>query len=384
MILKVKGKSFNISEPIVGRVTRNPYSTLNDQIFLFEDNGYPNRENDYKAILFNEPIDLKDIPYVCSIPTFDHLNENDIIAINTDGVINTLYRVNSNHNFIFTTDRCNSNCLMCSQPPKNVNDIEYHFDINKQMISLVPKDCYEIGITGGEPTLMGNLFFEMLSHINTELPETEVHCLTNGRAFAWENFAKKLGDLKYDRLMLGIPVYSDYYLIHDYVVQAQGAWHQTIEGLYNLAQNNVRIEVRVVLHKITIPRLVNLARYISKNLPFVEHVALMGLEYQGYTPFNIEKLWIDPYDYMKELRTAANLMSEFGLNISIYNSQLCLMPKEIWDYNRKSISDWKNVYLEECQKCDLIDECGGLFQSNLKKHSIHIRALKKEDFILKR
>jgi hypothetical protein len=40
--------------------------------------------------------------------------------------------------------------------------------------------------------------------------------------------------------------------------------------------------------------LTRLAKYIYKNLPFVEHVTFMGLEFIGYTPHNIDKLWIDP------------------------------------------------------------------------------------------
>jgi hypothetical protein len=37
------------------------------------------------------------------------------------GFIRTIFRPESPHNTIFTTDRCNSNCIMCSQPPKEVD-----------------------------------------------------------------------------------------------------------------------------------------------------------------------------------------------------------------------------------------------------------------------
>ncbi len=222
--------------------------------------------------------------------------------------------------------------------------------------------------------MLGNLYFELLQLIKTELPNTEVHCLTNGRAFAWNNIAKRLGELQFNRLMLGIPLYSDFYQVHDYIVQARDAFNQTMQGLYNLAVYDQRIEIRVVLHKQSIPRLVKLAKFIYRNLPFVEHIALMALEYQGYTPYNIQKLWIDPTEYMNELDEAANFLSARGLNVSIYNSQLCLMPQSLWKYNKKSISDWKNIYLDECGKCAMINECGGLFASAEKKHSEFIKA----------
>src|SRR5690606_22749896 len=209
----------------------------------------------------------------------------------------------------------------------------------------------------------------------TELPETDLHCLTNGRAFAWKSLADKLGKLQLDRLMLGIPLYSDYYKEHDYIVQAKDAFHQTVQGLYHLAAKNQRIEIRIVLQKQSIPRLVKLAKFIYKNLPFVEHVAFMGLEHQGYTPYNIDKLWIDPVYYMEELGEAVEFLSHKQLNVSIYNSQLCLVPEKLWTYSRKSISDWKNIYLNECKDCSVLDECGGLFASAEEKHSEFLKAI---------
>jgi len=65
------------------------------------------------------------------------------------------------------------------------------------------------------------------------------------------------------------------------------------------------------------------------------------------------------------------------MNVSIYNAQLCVLPKTLWKYARKSISSWKNIYLNECSLCDYREECGGLFASSLDKHSKYIKPLKK-------
>jgi len=373
--LKTRGKPCNIDRPIVGRVTRNILNQNQGYIFLSNEETLPG-DYEWKAVLTcnNVSNSFENLPQVFNIITLEHLKENDIVVINEDGVINTLYRVNSYQNFILVTERCNSNCLMCSQPPKNKNDIDYLFGLYEQLIPLIPKDCCELGITGGEPTLLGNKFFELIRLIKKQLPDTEVHCLTNGRSFAWQNVAEKLGDVDNRRLMLGIPLYSDYYQIHDYVVQAKNAFNQTVQGLYNLATYNQRIEIRVVLHKQTIPRLVKLGYFIYKNLPFVEHIAFMGLEYQGYTPYNIEKLWIDPAEYMHELEETVEFLSARGLNVSIYNLQLCLLPKSLWKFNKKSISDWKNIYVDECDGCSLKNDCGGFFASNLKMHSKYLKA----------
>jgi His-Xaa-Ser system radical SAM maturase HxsC len=175
--------------------------------------------------------------------------------------------------------------------------------------------------------------------------------------------------------MLGIPLYADYYQVHDHVVQVKGAFNQTVRGLYNLARHGQRIEIRVVLHQLTVPRLTRLAQYIFKNLPFVEHIAFMGLENTGYTPFHLDQLWIDPVHYQEPLEEAVLHLAHLGMSVSIYNTQLCVLPGSLWPFVRKSISDWKNIYLEECQGCTKVEACGGLFASSATKgRSAYLKA----------
>jgi His-Xaa-Ser system radical SAM maturase HxsC len=373
--LRTRGKPLNIEGHLVGKVSRN-IENLDERTFLLLDNEvkeFPRKK--FLGVLTTqkeyEPKNGENA--VFNIPSLEHLENGDIVSVGNDGNINTLYRINSNHNTLLFTERCNSNCLMCSQPPRDRNDIPILYEIYKQLIPLIPKDCIELGISGGEPTLLGELFFSLMEQLKLELPNTEIHVLTNGRSFAWNHIAEKLGQINNRRLMLGIPVYSDYYQVHDYIVQAKNAFYQTILGLHNLSRYNQRLEVRIVLHKQSIPRLTKLARYIYKNLPFVEHVAFMGLEYIGYTPKNIDKLWIDPYGYQEELSESVEYLASQGMHVSIYNTPLCILPERVWKYARKSISDWKNDYLPECKKCTKLNDCGGFFTWNLKKHSDHIR-----------
>ena len=74
------------------------------------------------------------------------------------------------------------------------------------------------------------------------------------------------------------------------MVQAVGAFDQTVRGLYTAAKHGLAVEIRVVLHKQTIPGLADLMEYIYRNLPFVQHVALMGLEPMGYVKKNWDLL----------------------------------------------------------------------------------------------
>ncbi len=172
--------------------------------------------------------------------------------------------------------------------------------------------------------------------------------------------------------MIGVPLYSDIAWRHDHVVQARGAFDQTIRGLINLARCHVPIEIRIVLHRLTIPRLVALCQFITRNLPFASHIALMGYEPIGFGKANLQALWMDPADYQPELEQAIDILSAHGLNASIYNHQLCILRESLWPFAKQSISDWKNIFLPACSTCMRQAECGGFFHSATNAHSQHI------------
>jgi MoaA/NifB/PqqE/SkfB family radical SAM enzyme len=123
----------------------------------------------------------------------------------------------------------------------------------------------EIGFTGGEPTLLGERFIELVRAANSHLPRTALHILSNGRTFAKGTIARDLGGVCHHDLMMGIPIYADLAHIHDYIVQADGAFDETIRGILSLKANGVRVEVRVVLQQQTVVRLVPLARFLARN-----------------------------------------------------------------------------------------------------------------------
>jgi len=290
--------------------------------------------------------------------------EGDILRIDLAwGGVRFLYRQKSPHNALFITERCNSKCLMCSQPPREIDD-GYLIDDILEMIPLVSPETVEMGITGGEPTLLGNRLLQVLQSLKVSLPKTSVHMLTNGRAFKEGHWAKNIASIQHPDLMLGIPLYSDVAWRHDFIVQAPGAFDETLRGLLNLARHDVPIEIRVVIHKQSLPRLQETALFIARNFPFVRQVALMGLELVGFARTNIDSLWVEPHAYGDVLRDAISELTSRGVKPLIFNHPLCLLPQELWPYAVKSISDWKNVYVEECNECAIRDGCGGLFASS--------------------
>jgi His-Xaa-Ser system radical SAM maturase HxsC len=243
------------------------------------------------------------------------------------------------------------------------------------MMELIQEPPEVMGITGGEPTLLKDDLVRLLEALKVRFPNTYVHMLTNGRLYSYREFVAKVAAVRHPAFTSAVPLYGDTAALHDYVVQAKGAFDQTVEGLYNAAAHRLDLEIRVVLHRQTIPRLPQLAEFIYRSFPFVRHVALMGLENMGYVKKNWELLWIDPVDYASELQRTVEYLYCRGMNVSIYNLQLCLLPRSLWGFARQSISDFKNIYLDECAACSVKEHCAGVFLSSQNRHSAHIRAI---------
>jgi len=300
---------------------------------------------------------------------FAYLADGDVLGFQAaNRRFRTLYRRSSSHNSFLVTERCNHYCLMCSQPPRDVDD-RWLLDEIEAAIDLVDPQTPSFAFTGGEPLLEWRGFIRLLERCRDTLPNTAVHVLTNGRGFANTEVAKAWAAVRHPNLMAGIPIYSAVDHVHNYVVQAHDAFDETVLGVLKLKDQGQRVEIRVVLHGITAPRIVETCRWLARNLPFVDHVALMGLENTGFALANNELLWIDPVDYQDDLAIAVEALLSAKVPVSVYNLPRCVLARSIWPYALQSISDWKNGYAEECTKCIERPRCAGFFTSGRPKHS---------------
>lgn len=386
-MLKLRGHGYSAfdpgpdKKPIVARVTRDPNRPLvarASEALVVE--GSATAPEGFKCYVLvgntqTNPGLPKSAPCISLPPEFSYLGSGDVIRIlPRRGSFATLYRREARQNALLLTERCNHYCLMCSQPPKDIDD-GWIVDTLLEAISLIDSEQPELMFTGGEPTLLGDRLLQLMQQCRSYLPQTALHILSNGRAFTDLEFARRIADIGHPDLMFGIPIYSDLSEVHDYVVQADGAFDETVRGVLNLKKAKVPVEIRVVIHKQTYERLPQLARFLARNLTFVDQVVLMGLELTGFTKANFDDLWIDPYDYRGQLAKAAEILAGSRMNVSIYNHQLCLLDRSLWKYARRSISDWKNEYMPECEGCTVRNECGGFFSSAKLRYSDHIRPI---------
>ena len=263
---------------------------------------------------------------------------------------------------------------MCSQPPKDIDD-RWILDEIRESLPLIDKGTPTLTFTGGEPLSDWPEFTRVLANCRHELPNTAVQVLTNGRAFANSEIVNAWRDIQHPSLMAAIPVYASVDHVHDYVVQAKGAFDETILGILKLKDRGQRVEIRVVLHAQTAATIAETCSWIARNLPFVDHVALMGLENTGLALANESLLWIDPVDYQDPLAKGVDALSAAGVRVSVYNLPRCVLHRSVWPCAVQSISDWKNGYVEACTLCTEKTRCSGLFTSGRPRQSRGIAAI---------
>lgn len=375
---KLSGNSLNFRSSVLGRITTHYTSHFfsNKNILLLSDS-HRKIFGNYKAIITKVPTPVNSkLPQVYNALNADSLCDGDIVLIDSDGTVNVLYEKNSNDNCLFLTESCNCSCIMCPQP--RIVSEDSKIGINCEIVSLIDRKTKRLGLSGGEPTLLNSGLVNIINLCKKCLPETKLDLLTNGIKFEDLDYVKMLAGVNNRNVFFEIPIYADTDVLHNKIIGANG-FYKTIKGLYNLALCHQKVNLRIVIHKLNYKRLPQLADFIYHNFPFVYHIAFMQMEMFGMARKNAAELWIDPFDYNEQLMEATTYLAFRDMDVSIYNAQLCVLPKSIRRFARQSISAWKNVYLRECDECLHKRECGGFFATSEDMYSKHIIAIKSID-----
>lgn len=289
------------------------------------------------------------------------IQHHDIVALNPDKAeLTVLYRNSDLHHAIQLTNRCNSNCLMCSQPPTKYND-DWLVDEACQLAACIKDRPQRIGLTGGEPLLLGPNLRLVIEAFIDHHPDVDLDVLTNGRLLSDQNMASLILAGIPGNVSWLVPLYAHADFLHDYIVQSPGAFEETLEGLLTLQSYEQPIQIRVVLIEPVLQHLTELCKFIGRNLPFVREVALMGCEPIGFALANRSACEVDLSEWHEQLREAVEALKRAQVPVLFMNTPFCALPRELWPLASNSISDWKKVFPDDCNGCTLKNKCSGLF-----------------------
>ena len=299
--------------------------------------------------------------------SLDNCCNFDVFELDERGFAYKCFDNSSNDNAILVTNKCNSNCIMC--PTAEIvrkKDTNITADRLIEIASHFPKDAPHITITGGEPFLIKKEIFRLFSYLKESFLCTDFLLLTNGRAFASEEYASLLHDSLPNYTIVGIPIHGHIPELHDYITQSKGSFNQTISGIKKLLSKKINVELRIVVSKINAPYIRDISKLVVKEIPEVYCVKIMAMEMTGNAAKNAEKVWIDYSEAFKSSKDAVDILVSKGINVGLYNFPLCTVNKQYWSICEKSISGNKIRFAPQCENCSVKDACGGVFFGTIR------------------
>lgn len=286
------------------------------------------------------------------------LEAGEVVLLFPDtNVLQRFYRPSANHNSILLTEQCDQLCMMCSQPPKNRDYL--HWDLYLSALKLVPEGAV-FGITGGEPTLFKQELFSFMLTAISQDPSIQFHVLTNGQHF--ESHDKGQLTKLSENVLWGVPLYSVSNERHDHIVGKVEAFKTLEKNFGVLLSSGSRVELRTVILKDNYLQLHRMAKFITKHFSWVEVWSLMQLEFAGFAKIDWQTKFVDTSEYQDILWDVHANCRARNVNVNYYNFPLCTLPEAMRPYAPKSISDWKNKYLDCCSECSQLESCAGFFE----------------------
>ena len=310
---------------------------------------------------------------------FDDCNDYDVFEIDDMGRAYQYYNNESSDNGIMVTGKCNSNCVMCPAS-EGVRRAGQTMSLTSllQLAAHIPSDAEHLTITGGEPFMLGEEIFTFFEAVKNKFTRTGFLLLTNGRIFSVARYCNRLKETLPPDTLIGIPLHGCDAATHDAVTQAPGSFDETMAGLKNLLALGFRVELRVVVSRLSAPCLDRMADLILERLPGVCCVKLIGLEMLGSAAANEPRVWLPYPEAFRLAKPAIVKLVLGGVDVGLYNFPLCAVERGFWPICGKSITDYKVRYAEGCGRCGVKDACGGIFAGTIRLAQTDIVPIKEQ------
>jgi pyruvate-formate lyase-activating enzyme len=273
-------------------------------------------------------------------------------------------------------NKCNNKCVMCTNAPGFARQPGVNYRLKSQ-ISKLERYLKGLGpiylknagsadfvsLTGGEPTLHPE-FFQLLAYFRRRLPGTPITLLSNGRRFADAGFSEKFAAAARAPFTVAVALHGPSARVHDAVAGVAGSFKETVQGLKNLAAlaPEVRLEIRLVLHKKSIEHFPGTLEFLLKTFPDTSRylVAAIHYEIEGMSLSNHPAVGLRLAESGKVVNAALPLIGRF-MDFRLYHFPLCQVRKELRPLCWITIPEEDRVYPQEkCGACAARKKCLGL------------------------
>ena len=294
------------------------------------------------------------------------LSDYDVLEFYSDTSFQVYYHEKSSDNALVLTSKCNSNCIMCPCPEDYRKGPSYETPEHIcELIRYIPSDTPFLTLTGGEPTLLKEGIFPVLSTLKSHFEGTKFFFLTNGRTFSNIGYLNRFLEMMPDDIRFCIPIYGYSPETHDPITQADGSFIQAVNGIKNLLKRNCEVEIRIVISKLNAEFMDETAKFISRNFRGVACVNIMATEMCGAAAANKHLVWMDYKECFEHSKYAIQILMENQIDVRLYNFPLCKVDRAYWQLCKQSITDYKIRFREACDHCSVKAFCGGVFGTTL-------------------
>ena len=274
--------------------------------------------------------------------------------------------------------QCNNNCVMCTNPTEFFLSRPRRYSFGGQKKKL---DDYLSGrtdayvknpskgdyflFTGGEPTLHPR-FLELIRHFRGRLPGADLRLLTNGRRFQYGDFTARFLDCAGEPFMTAVSLHGCGPKGHDSITRTPGSFLQTVAGLHNLLALKPAghlLEVRLVLHKMSIRGLAGILTFLLKEFPETGgyRLALIFFESEGQAEAAMDSLWLTLTEAASAILKNRKLLARFAAP-RLYHFPLCVLGKPLRRLAEVTLPEDERVYGGKCAVCAQRRSCVGLMR----------------------
>ncbi len=190
--------------------------------------------------------------------------------------------------------QCNNRCYFCVQGDKRHKYGNKTTEQVKQILDDGIKDADSIVFTGGEVTIRSD-FVELVAHAKS-LGFRLIQVQTNGRLFADKAFCERLIEAGANEFSPALHGHRPD--LHDFLVNAKGAFKQTVKGIQNLKALGQPIVMNSVITRPNYRHLPDMARLFSAlkvdQFQFA-FVHALGSAEQNFEMIVPRKSLVEPY-----------------------------------------------------------------------------------------
>lgn len=138
---------------------------------------------------------------------------------------------------------CNYDCEFCYY--QGELHIKTGFEKIKQRADILYQyGISEVDLSGGESSIHKN-WFDILKYCNDKF--TNISTLTNGWAFADENFLKKSKEHGLKEILFSLHGFNEQ--VHDEIVRRRGAWKKIIQAIENAHKNDIVVRINCTVYQ---------------------------------------------------------------------------------------------------------------------------------------